>query len=247
MKKNRITAVIFAALLAVTLTGCGSAPGNSEPVPQNSERSSAQTSSAPEKQLLKLVDLAEADDGFDSAENIAITRRAVNIPAGSLAQSETELPLSPSALPAGLMSELSKDFPGEDFTSGKWTYFVNMIAEDGSFGQLRLLYNIEDIATNKAVVCTIENGAITGISYTNMSFSLSAEQEQELISRVRRFSETHVQEKREFADGERFVSDQTKFTYYYNIAVLRYSYALFFEYGQPAVVNNNYGTECNVE
>lgn len=91
-----------------------------------------------------------------------------------------------------------------------------------------------------------ENGAITEISYTNMSLQLSEQQERELISRAQRFSETHVQEKRQFAEGERFISEQTTFTYYFNLDTLRYCYALFFEYGQPALINNDWGTECNV-
>ena len=253
MNTRKTITVILALLTTVALSGCGSAPPElSEPTPGLSvpgvsePAASEQSSSAPEKQLLKLEDLSKVDHGFDSAENIVITRRAVNIPAGDLAQSETELPLSSAKLPDGLLSEISKDFPDEVFTSDKWTYFVNMIAEDGSFGQLRLLYNIGDIGTNKAVTCVIENGAITGISYTNMSFSLTAEQEKELISRAERFLETHIQEKRQFADGERFLNEQTKFTYYYNLDTLRYSYALFFEYGQPARINNDFGTECNV-
>lgn len=245
MKTKKLAAVIPAVLLTAALAGCETLTGE-PPRGAGSSTTSGQSSGAPEKQLLKLEDLSKADCGFDPAENIVITRRAVNIPAGDLAQSEAELPLSPDALPDGLLSEILKDYPDADFTSGGWTYFVNMIAEDGSFGQLRLLYNIEDIATNKAVTCVIENGAITGISYTNMSFSLSADEERELVSRAQSFSKTHIQEKREFAEGERFISDQTKFTYYYNINTLRYSYALFFEYGQPAVINNDFGTECNV-
>lgn len=91
-----------------------------------------------------------------------------------------------------------------------------------------------------------KSGAITEISYTNMSFQLSEQQERELISRAQRFSETHVQEKRQFAEGERFISEQTTFTYYFNLDTLRYCYALFFEYGRPALINNDWGTECNV-
>ncbi len=242
--RRKIAITILASLLTAALAGCDHSTG--EPPAVSEPTSSVQSSSAPEKQLLKLEDLSKVDYDFDPTENIEITRRAVNIPAEELTQSEEELPLSPGALPDELISEFSKDYPDEDFTSGKWTYFMNMIAEDGSFGQLRLLYNIGDIKTNKAVICVIENGVITGISYTNMSFSLTADEERELIYRAGHFTATHVQEKREFAEGERFVSEQTTFTYYYNRETLRYCYALFFEQGQPALINNDYGTECDV-
>lgn len=146
-----------------------------------------------------------------------------------------------------IWAAVSRDYPGADLAD--WECVVHFLTDDKSCGIIRLLYRIGDIQTNKAVVCGFEDGRAYEICYTNMGFSLSEDEEAELLRRKDDFLALHIQEKRTMGEGERVTGETTTFTYYYNLDKLAYSYALFFEYqaGGMTLINNDYGAEYFVE
>lgn len=254
--KNKISAVCAAALLCFT-TGCTLQKEPEKDKPEGSSlestaaglgESSSDTGKASgtmtdEKIVLKITDFSKTEYKEDpNAPEPVIVSRNVNIP---FELSEcTETNVIPSEAES-LIETVREDYP--DFGGDGWSYVAHLITDDGSLGMIRFLYHIGEISANKAVLFFYSDGSITEISYTNMDFPRDEEAEKALLGRVERFMDTHVQEKREMKPGERVTGEVTQFSYNYNSGTLRYFYNLFFEYGDPPVINNDFGTECIVD
>ena len=198
-----------------------------------------------EKQLLELEHHLDPD--FDSAEGIEIQSKAVSIPYDAMAETDWTSVSSTASL-GDILETVREDYP--DLSFEKWEYQAHLAADDGSWGNIRLRYRVgSDIVTNKAITCSYQNGAIQEITYTNMGFALTDDEEQELIRRAEEFLNTHVQEKKDLQENERFLKERTEIIYYCNLDRLVYSYASFFEYdadGDPTVIHDR-GTEYFIE
>lgn len=267
---KRRMSFILALICAVTLCGCANtrSTGHTSPTeptglpstqPEPSTQSDPSTqpeastdaaglvSGGEEKKLLELKHFTDSDLGLDSDEGLEMRSKKVRIPYDTIVETGWSSVSSTDTL-EGILEAIQADYPELDFES--WEYSVHLIADDGSWGMIRFRYRIgADILTNKAITCTYDEGFIKEITYTNMSFTLSEDEEQELIRRTEHFLNTHTQEKKVMQENERFLDEQTMITYYFNIDKLVYTYALFFEYGDGdmIVINNDYGTEVIIE
>jgi len=133
-----------------------------------------------------------------------------------------------------------------NFDIQNWSIMVNMYSVDDGNGMIRLNYQIKDIIdTNKSILFVIENNVINRVTFINMDFNTN---EDELVNLVNNFKNNIIQEKKEFAENEEFLKEDTTYSYRYNTDELRYTYQLFF-YQQlgddpnEKVINNEYGTE----
>lgn len=184
---------------------------------------------------------------IDTAEGIETQSKTVSIPYDTMVETEWASVFSAASLD-DILEAVQADYPDINFEN--WEYNIHLVADDGSWGMVRLRYKIgADIITNKAVTCVYMNGCINEISYTNMSFSLTGDEEQELIRRADDFLKTHTQEQKTLAEDESFLEERTTISYYYNIDKLVYTYALFFEYkdGELTLINNDYGSEYIID
>ena len=184
---------------------------------------------------------------IDSAEGIEIQSKTVSIPYDATKETAWASVLSATSLD-DILAVIQADYPDINFEN--WEYNVHLIADDGSWGMVRLRYKIgADITTNKVVMYIFSNGYIDEISYTNMGFTLTDAEEQEIIRRADNFLRTHTQEKKILEEEERLLEEQTTIAYYYNIDKLVYTYALFFEYRDDELwlINNDYGSEYIIE
>lgn len=222
---KKILPIIWALAGIVILSGCTNTHSNAD---------------EPLLALQHFIDI-------DSAEGIESQSKTVSIPYDAMVETDWASVLSAASL-NDILEVIQVDYPDINFEN--WEYNVHLIADDGSWGMVRLRYKIgADIITNKAVMCIYNNGYIDEISYTNMSFTLSDAEEQEIIRRTDDFLRTHTQEKKILEEDERLLEEQTTITYYYNIDKLVYTYALFFEYrdGELLLINNDYGSEYIIE
>jgi len=139
---------------------------------------------------------------------------------------------------------IKKKYP--NFDTKKWNIIVNMFSVNDGNGIIKFNYQIKDeIDTNKSILLNVSNNVINKISFINMDFDAD---EENMIKLVNEFKNNTIQEKKEFSENEEFLSEDTKYIYYYNIDELRYTYQLYFyiKYGDNSehkVVNNDYGCE----
>lgn len=149
-------------------------------------------------------------------------------------------------IPPELLAEIKADFP--DFESGeKWKATLTYYTSDLSAGMIKMIYVIGDkIATDKAIVCSIENGKIIRINYTNMEESAD---EENLLERVENFENATVQTKKVFEEGELFLEEETTYRYCFGADKLIYCYQLYFYEQTPIgpVINNDYASEYFIE
>lgn len=133
-----------------------------------------------------------------------------------------------------------------NFDTKKWNIIVNMFSASDGNGIIKFNYQIKDeIDTNKSILLNVSNNVINKISFINMNFEVD---EEKMIKLVNEFKNNIIQEKKEFLENEEFLSEDTKYIYYYNVDELRYTYQLYFyvKYGdnpEHKVVNNDYGCE----
>ena len=133
-----------------------------------------------------------------------------------------------------------------NFDTKKWNIIVNMFSASDGNGIIKFNYQIKDeIDTNKSILLNVSDNVINKISFINMNFEVD---EEKMIKLVNEFKNNIIQEKKEFLENEEFLSEDTKYIYYYNVDELRYTYQLYFyvKYGdnpEHKVVNNDYGCE----
>lgn len=133
-----------------------------------------------------------------------------------------------------------------NFDTKKWNIVVNMFSASDGNGIIKFNYQIKnEIDTNKSILLNVSNNVINKISFINMDFDV---EEEKMIKLVNEFKNNIIQEKKEFSENEEFLSEDTKYIYYYNVDELRYLYQLYFyiKYGdnlEHKVVNNDYGCE----
>ncbi len=224
-----------------------------EILPEESESSLSSSENEEEaapKIFLPLINFFESEEEFiDSAAGIEISGKRTEIP---FAVPESVDEYNHSAIeidvPPELEAEIKADYPY--FGGERWKAALSYHTSDFSNGIIKIIYVIDDkIATNKAIVCTIENGKIVRINYTNMDMHIDEAYENELLEKVENFEATTVQTKKIFEEGEEFLSEDVRYNYYYNIDTLTYTYQLFFyvDTGSGKVVNNDYGCEYIIE
>lgn len=255
---KRTVSFLLILVCTVTLSGCINAHSNIDEPPKGSTEllSTAPVlsteavgtpSEGEEKQLLELKHFTDFDLNIDSAKGIEIQSKKVSIQYNTIVETDWVSVSSATSL-EDIVETIQADYPGISFDN--WEYNVHLIADNGSWGMIRLRYRIStDISTNKAIMCSYKDGYIDEIVYTNMCFTLTDDEEQEIIRRTDDFLKTHIQEKKVLQENERFLEEQTTITYYYNIDKLVYTHALFFEYGDGDItlINNDYGSEYVIE
>ena len=133
-----------------------------------------------------------------------------------------------------------------NFDPSKWNIIVNIFAVNDGNGIIKFNYQIKDtIDTNKSILLTVNNNVIDKISFINMDFETD---EDKLINLINDFKKNTIQEKKEFAENEKFLKEDITYTYRYNTDELIYTYQLYFyqQHGdnpEDRVINNEYGTE----
>ncbi|MBR2042610.1 MAG: hypothetical protein IJ945_09620 [Oscillospiraceae bacterium] len=215
----------------------------------SSEEEPAETEE-PSKIFLPLINFFETEKEFiDSAEGIEITGKRSDIPfAVPEGIDENNHSAIKIEIPPELEEAIKEDYPS--FDKGNWETLLSYHTSDFSAGIIKAVYVIEGkISTNKAIVCTIENGKIIRINYTNMDMEIDESHEAELLRKVENFENTTTQTKKIFEEGEEFLSEEVHYNYYYNIDKLVYVYQLYFYVGTGSekVVNNDYGCEYIIE
>ena len=128
------------------------------------------------------------------------------------------------------------------FDVNKWNIMINMYSEDG-YGILKMNYVINDkIETNKSIFFTIENNNIVLASFINIDLEAD---EKKVFEEIEKFESIYEQQKKIFASNEEFKSEETYYTYYYNLDKLVYTYQLYFyeEFDGVKIENNSYVSE----
>ena len=149
-------------------------------------------------------------------------------------------------IPPELLVEIKASHPDFEI-SENWESTLTYYSADYSAGMIKIIYVIGDkIVTDKAIICTIENGKIIRISYTNMDASVD---EEKLLEKVENFENTTVQTKKVFEEGELFLDEEITYRYCFNAGKLIYCYQLYFYEDTPIgqVINNEYASEYFIE
>ncbi len=129
-----------------------------------------------------------------------------------------------------------------DFDINKWSISVNLFSNDNN-GVINLKYLIQDnIETNKSITFNITNNVIDTVYFSNIDFDVD---ESKLIDYIKEFEKTHNQKKKKFDNGEEFISEEVKYSYFYNLDKLIYTYQLYFyeTVDGEKIINNNYISE----
>ncbi len=234
--KRLIAAVLVLCLLCSCSTG-------EEPVEPEKEEIESGEVLLPEAEIpvkKELLKLGHTLGDFDSAEGFVMDRQKVNIPfevPENLENGKGEN----IDIPKETLNAIQELYPGFAFDEN-WHNWVNYYTQDFSYGMLEFTYYIENIATDKVVFCSIENGFINEVGFRNIA---AEAEEDELLERVWAFEQSHEQEKYKFKDGEEFLSEDVNYVYYYVPEKLVYAYQLFFYMDTPIgkVVNNEYFSE----
>ena len=231
MKK---TIILLLTLFLFSCTNNENLTRDLNPLLPNSETNS-------DKQLLKLWHWL---DDFDLAENIDLIEKKVSIDLPENLE-ETDRTKYKSWDFDFVTAAILHDYP--NILNENWQYNVHFYTDDKSTWIITFWYFINDeIDTNKAITCFFEEWKITTIYYTNINFTVD---ENNIIQRVEKFKNEHTQEKYTFKKDEEFLEETTKFSYFYNIDKLIYTYNLFFYYGEgdEKVINNDIGSEYFVD
>ena len=126
----------------------------------------------------------------------------------------------------------------------RWEYVIHYYNEEKTDGMIQFTYMIgSEIRSNKNITFGYENGYIKDIYYKLLDKEID---EQDLIERVRKFKDKYTQEKLVLKKGETFYSEDTNYSYYYNVDKLVYSYAVFFKY-DGGIINNDNGTSYFID
>lgn len=144
-------------------------------------------------------------------------------------------------IPSEVLAVIKEDHPECDLS--KWQMMIHFFDDEKSAGMLQMRYDIGEIATDRTIVCSIENNRIRNIFYANISGEAN---EEELKEKVRNFKNSTVQEEYELGEGDKFLEETVQYSYRYDTGNLIYSYNLFFE--EPGgVINNSIGSEYIID
>ncbi len=196
----------------------------------------------PEKQLLELFHRLDVD--FTAGQER--TQETVSIPFPLKSDLDwTPIRELDSGAAQAMIDHISEIYP--TFISENWQCYVNYFDAEKTTGMVSFRYLIgEDILTNKGITCSISDGKISVIYYTNMSCQV---EEAEILARIARFESEYTQEKRELQENEEFIREDVVYTYNYNLGKLIYTYNLFYyqDFDGIKVINNETGSEYFVE
>ncbi len=217
--KKRLTACICAAFL---LCGCTSAK-------------LIQSEDETGKTVLKLGHWLEGSEVNEPVhEN-------VDLKAEGLKETKRQ-PYAEGIVPDEIIKRIREDYPDIDFNS--WSVMIHFYDDEKTAGQISLRYEIgNEISTNKAITCGIENGKITDLWYANMDGSAD---EADLLARLSRFKASTKQETYELKEGEKLLEETTSYTYRYDTSQLIYTYNIFV-LEPEGVINNDIGCEYVIE
>lgn len=246
---RKITAFLLCIAVTLASASCGfsgpadpSADESVTPDGNNSaETPSGQSETEEGKKILKLINYAETEvaSGISFASEPAVT--TADFDYGELDESEVQKYGNQPELQ--VFAEWIKNQLGTEL-NGSWEYFVHYYTQDMSSGMIQFQYCIGEIRTEKNILFSLENGRADMVYY---NFPDSDVDEEDLLRRVDLFKEKYTQEKYQLKDGEKLVSEDTNYSYYYGADALVYSYAVFFSYGEYEVINNDYGSEYIID
>ncbi len=190
-----------------------------------------------EKTLLKIGHtLSEADN----PEPPEPERQSADLNAEELEETEW-CACREELIPSEVLAVIKEDHPECDLS--KWQMMIHFFDDEKSAGMLQMRYDIGEIATDRTIVCSIENNRIRNIFYANMSGEAN---EEELKEKVRIFENSTVQEEYELGEGDKFLEETVQYSYRYDTGKLIYTYNLFFE--EPGgVINNSIGSEYIID
>lgn len=196
------------------------------------------------KIILKLQKFDDIDDNEKYESSMVVNIENINISGIKYENIDNGMLYEYEEKYSKVIQYIRKKYP--NFDTKKWNIIVNMFSVSDGNGIIKFNYQIKnEIDTNKSILLNVSNNVINKISFINMDFHAD---EENIIKLVNEFKNNIIQEKKEFSENEEFLSEETKYIYYYNIDELRYTYQLYFyvNYGdnlEHKVVNNDYGCE----
>ena len=125
-----------------------------------------------------------------------------------------------------------------------WEFVIHYYNDEKTDGMIQFTYMIGDeIRTNKNITFGYENKYINYVFYKCLDENVD---ETDLIERVKKFKNNYTQEKIKLKKDEKFESETTNYSYFYNVDKLVYSYAVFFFY-DGGIINNDNGTSYFID
>ncbi len=191
--------------------------------------------------LLELPHYRNTDAEFEENERTMVTRSEDILISGyTFAFADNEAFSDYADQYPQILDYILSQYPR--FQRDQWRISVNLFSDDGD-GIMKLNYVISGkIQTNKSILFMIQSHSIVSASFINMEFQAD---EAALIGQMEEFLRRTQQEKKILAENEAFLSEDTTFTYLYNLDKLIYTYQLFFlqTFGETTVINNEFGSE----
>lgn len=209
---RKILLVILCVLFLLVITGCNDSNG---------------------KNVLKLNHMV---DTLELEPTELLMEKEDNIKIENLPEIERKMYENESYL--DLIVNYIKNNFNVDIDS-RWEFVIHYYNDEKTDGMIQFTYMIDnEIRTNKNITFGYENGYINVIYYKCLDNDVN---EDDLIRRVNIFKNNYIQEKIKLKKDEKFLSETTNYSYYYNVDKLVYSYAVFFSYGD-GIINNDNGT-----
>ena len=252
---KKLIVPIFMLVCVLGLVGCNQQGQQSLPYPIQNNEESMQTDSQTESEQntdlendmvftpnIKSVLMLEYKDklGFEldteEPEASSIHLEYSNVPEsqGQKYESSDTLKVFTDYVSQSLSVEINSD----------WSVFVHYYDEEETVGVIEFIYTIGQVNTNKSIIFNLNNGVADTVYYKHLQEEVS---EEDILHRVSLFNDKYEQEKKVLEEDEKLVKETTNFTYYYGADRLIYSYAVFFSYGEHQLVNNDYGTVCEID
>lgn len=231
--------IFFAVILALCSCNISLEEEIIEPAPSFVEQT--EETLEPEKELLKLGHELEFDPSIDFEPEYVPSNIPFEAPEELVDGYGKGIDLPEKTKEK--IKKLCSDFNPDE----NWHITVNYYTDDFSCGLLKLIYYIDDfIETDKSIVCNINDGYITNISFGNLTKRVN---ENAVIEYVKVFDCTHIQEKHIFKEDEELLSEDFNYIYYYSSAKLIYQYQLFYynNYSGLKVINNDCFSEYLIQ
>ena len=126
--------------------------------------------------------------------------------------------------------------------NNKWKYQINVISSD--YGLIKFVYYLNDeIETNKAITFEINNDIVDMVYYSYLNENID---EKDIISKVEKFKENTIQEKKKLKNTEKLIEEKISYSYNYRLGKVIYTYCLFFQ-KENVTINNSIGSSYFIE
>lgn len=227
--KKKIFIILLCGIIVLIITGCNKKQEEINNLPKQDEK---------QKILLELphhIDIQEENEKTLNRKNEVVNIKNLtleSIEKGKLKDYVSKL--------QPIIDFIKNKYP--NFDVNKWNIMCNMYSEHGD-GILKLNYVINDkIETNKSISFTIKENTVILVNFVNLNLNAD---ENKVFEEIKKFESIYEQQKKKFASNEEFISEETYYTYFYNLDKLIYTYQLYFyeTIDKEKLINNSYVSE----